>query len=77
MEVKGLYHEELQVTTLSITFPHTTLISLQVISTFGAVFSVDRLGRRKLLMASISAMGLGLATIAVCEGVTHGGAGEC
>ncbi|KAK8391208.1 hypothetical protein O3P69_017105 [Scylla paramamosain] len=47
---------------------------MQVVSTFGAVLSVDRLGRRKLLMASIAVMGLGLATIAVCEGVTQGGA---
>ncbi|KAG0719298.1 Facilitated trehalose transporter Tret1 [Chionoecetes opilio] len=48
---------------------------MQVISTFGAVVSVDRLGRRKLLMASITAMGLALATIAMCELATQNGAG--
>ncbi|XP_050695169.1 facilitated trehalose transporter Tret1-2 homolog [Eriocheir sinensis] len=48
---------------------------MQVVSTGLAVLLVDRLGRRKLLMASITAMGIGLATIAICEAAVPSGAG--
>ncbi|KAK8736442.1 hypothetical protein OTU49_005008 [Cherax quadricarinatus] len=48
---------------------------MQVFSTIGAAIFVDHLGRRKLLMASIAAMAVALATIAVCEVATQHGAG--
>ena len=73
-----LYHREAQLSTVyAFHFCLIILTFKQVISTFGAIVYVDRLGRRKLLMGSIAVMGLGLATIAVCEVATMDGAGEC
>lgn len=48
---------------------------MQVVSTVGAVVFVDRLGRRKLLIASSATMAVALAVIAVCEVATKHGAG--
>ncbi|XP_047497926.1 facilitated trehalose transporter Tret1-2 homolog isoform X1 [Penaeus chinensis] len=49
---------------------------MQVVSTLGAAVLVDRLGRRKLLLGSILAMAIALATIAICEIATSHGAGN-
>ncbi|KAK4325810.1 hypothetical protein Pmani_003590 [Petrolisthes manimaculis] len=49
--------------------------AMQVVSTAGAVATVDQLGRRKLLMLSILIMGLSLVTISICEVASSNGAG--
>lgn len=48
----------------------------KVFSTLGAAVLVDRLGRRKLLLGSILAMAIALATIAICEIASSQGAGR-
>lgn len=53
----------------------TVVTLMQVFSTVGAAVFVDKLGRRKLLMTSIAAMAIALATIAICEVATKYGAG--